>query len=91
MVMAWVKVKAASSTRLMPKLRRSSTRAERIDQQFAKAGWTASSRQVIEECWLSGSSRAGENDNKPDARLHLILGAQRLDGATAFTSMLASL
>jgi type I site-specific restriction endonuclease len=34
----------------------STTRAERIDRQLAKAGWSSSSRQVIEDLWLPTES-----------------------------------
>jgi type I restriction enzyme, R subunit len=37
------------------------TRAERIDHQLAKAGWTQSSRQVVEELWLAPG--VGVNSN----------------------------
>lgn len=37
------------------------TRAERINRQLAKAGWPVSSRQVIEEWWLSGNLAVHEN------------------------------
>ncbi len=36
------------------------TRAQRIDLQLAKAGWSVSSRQVIEEFFLSGTPTAGQ-------------------------------
>lgn len=36
------------------------TRAERINHQLAKAGWTMSSRQVIEELPLPGETTSGE-------------------------------
>ncbi|MBI4596055.1 MAG: hypothetical protein HY730_06720 [Candidatus Tectomicrobia bacterium] len=32
--------------------RENMTRAERIDNQLAKAGWSVSSRLIIEELWL---------------------------------------
>ena len=32
------------------------TRAERIDRQLAKAGWSSSARQVVEELWLPKGS-----------------------------------
>jgi len=38
----------------------SATRAQRVDRQLAKAGWTRASRRVVDEFFLSGDKgRAG--------------------------------
>ena len=37
------------------------TRINRINQQLAKAGWSVSSRQVIEEWWLTGDLSVKES------------------------------
>jgi len=38
----------------------STTRAERIDRQLAKAGWSSSGRQLVQELWLPKESIVGD-------------------------------
>lgn len=44
----------------------STTQAERVDRQLAKAGWTRSSRRVIDEFFLAGGLATRE-DGDPRA------------------------